>query len=423
MHLSTIFTSFLLVAQALALPTQTGDARVDSGRMRIPDARQTHRKPEGYDRHASDVARKYEDIFARLPDIQTRVPSAGQYYQDLLDGEDIIPFLTRGNRWNETLPPDVDIQPPQTVEPVLQKVGDAQQETTPRPRPQKRGGGPPPRETSAGSGVVSPLVVPGLNTFAGYAAVAYCSADAIRRWDCVKCKDERLGGTTGAQFFEAGITGMQGFVATNDNLKTIIVSFRGSQNILNWINNLNFLKTDLNLPGAPGDVDIHSGFWNVWRSVSRQVQAQLNSALAANPSYTVTFTGHSLGGAVATVAALDVASPGGLVPPNRVLIYTHGAPRVGNDPFYLYLKSFGFQNVYRGVNYNDIVPHLPPTLINFNHILNEQWINFKGSIVVCDDVLPQNGGEDTNCANLTPPWVSTAAHGLYFGYEMGGASC
>ena len=50
--------------------------------------------------------------------------------------------------------------------------------------------------------------------------------------------------------------------------------------------------------------NVHSGFWNSYFAVREFVHLKLREILALNPSK-VLFTGHSLGGALATFAAID----------------------------------------------------------------------------------------------------------------------
>ena len=52
-------------------------------------------------------------------------------------------------------------------------------------------------------------------------------------------------------------------------------------------------------------VNVHSGFWEAYEHVREFIHAILRKELVRNPT-TVFFTGHSLGGALATFAALDV---------------------------------------------------------------------------------------------------------------------
>lgn len=51
---------------------------------------------------------------------------------------------------------------------------------------------------------------------------------------------------------------------------------------------------------------VHQGFWEAYQMVRGFVHGKLRQELVRNPT-TVMFTGHSLGGALATFAALDVS--------------------------------------------------------------------------------------------------------------------
>lgn len=120
----------------------------------------------------------------------------------------------------------------------------------------------------------------------------------------------------------------------------------------------------------------------------------------------ISFTGHSLGGAMATIAAVE-ATRNHL--PVRDLI-TFGSPRVGmklanqhrlahrtplgvfslmysclgNPYFSKYLASLKIVSL-RVVNNHDIVPHGPPrSIFNYHHVARELWIH-NGTLVACDD--------------------------------------
>ena len=86
-------------------------------------------------------------------------------------------------------------------------------------------------------------------------------------------------------------------------------------------------------PGLASTVEpcVHNGFWTAYAGVRPQLERALSEALATNEVRRVSFTGHSLGGALAQLASADFAS-GALCPTHgrRADCVTFGAPRVGN---------------------------------------------------------------------------------------------
>ena len=66
------------------------------------------------------------------------------------------------------------------------------------------------------------------------------------------------------------------------------------------------------------------------------------------------FAGHSLGGALATLAAARI---------NKCTVYTFGSPRVGGPRFVKNIKC----THYRFMNNNDIVCRIPPAWLGFRH--------------------------------------------------------
>ena len=84
---------------------------------------------------------------------------------------------------------------------------------------------------------------------------------------------------------------------------------------------------------------VHRGFLRTWtvNSIDSEVLQFVGALLAARPpaERKVVCCGHSLGGAVATLAAFDIArgACGVAVPESNVMCYTFGCPRVGNHAF------------------------------------------------------------------------------------------
>ena len=131
-----------------------------------------------------------------------------------------------------------------------------------------------------------------------------------------------------------------------------LVAFRGTESLGDWL-------ADLDMVGSrrPYGV-VHRGFLNAFRVVDAQLRLQL-SGLAG---HTVLVTGHSLGGALATVAAAEWVDEIGIDQ-----IYTFGQPAVGKAGFPAYIEAHYAGRFFRFVNDDDIVPQVPPTYQHVGH--------------------------------------------------------
>ncbi len=143
--------------------------------------------------------------------------------------------------------------------------------------------------------------------------------------------------------FNNDVKGTQAFLARREQQFRVLV-FRGTEAELDDI------KTDLDARffRTPHGM-AHEGFITAYQCVADEIVAALNQ----HPDQgTLPFliTGHSLGGALATVASMDLE--------DKILVsacYTYGSPRVGTAEWSDALKT----PVYRVVNGADAVPMLP----------------------------------------------------------------
>lgn len=160
---------------------------------------------------------------------------------------------------------------------------------------------------------------------------------AVNNWKFKSC-----------EFIEAGDT--QAFVAADD--QTIVVAFRGTENLADWLTNLSLLKTN-RFYG-----NVHSGFCKAFELVQMQIRAHVLTL--AHEQKQIVLTGHSLGGALATIATAQWAEdfPGSLA-------YTFGQPRVGKSDFGTFASEEFGNRFFRIVNEDDIVTRVPP---NFRHV-------------------------------------------------------
>ena len=119
-----------------------------------------------------------------------------------------------------------------------------------------------------------------------------------------------------------------------------------------------------------------SGFLNSWRNGRDSILNTWGSLLSLYPGYETIVTGHSLGGALATFCALEIAHEQQTYYGNSsVSLFTYGAPRIGDDDLATYIETMLGAHVFRVTHLNDPVPRLPGRLLGFRHPYPEYHIN------------------------------------------------
>lgn len=137
---------------------------------------------------------------------------------------------------------------------------------------------------------------------------------------------------------------------------TLFLVFRGTESKEDVLNTLQFFKN-----GFLG-CHIHSGFHKQYASIRLFIVSIINNYKEKESNMQVICTGHSLGGALAMIAALDIQTQMGV----EVSCITFGAPRVGNWKFKeMYCKNVS--DSYRFVNWLDPIPCLPPRFLFYYH--------------------------------------------------------
>ena len=141
------------------------------------------------------------------------------------------------------------------------------------------------------------------------------------------------------------------------------IAFRGTRDLANWI-----LDLDVRKAALAYHVKVHQGFLNATEALLPLLLAELLppglDKAQVKPLY---ITGHSLGGALASLAALFLYREGLPV----AAVYTFASPRVGNREWrMIYDDSLG-ERSYRIVAEGDLVPYLPGLLDGFRHVGQE----------------------------------------------------
>ena len=173
----------------------------------------------------------------------------------------------------------------------------------------------------------------------------------------------------------------------------VSATFRGSTNLKDWLQDFKVAKehprADLIYEPAGEVVQVHKGFMEDVESVSaglthaiRSLTEQSgteklknstvqNSSLKSPPIFV---TGHSKGAAEAVLFALELQRQNLPI----ASVYLFGCPRVGNLIFRNIYNSVLYEETFRIVNENDIVPRVPGVLLGYRHCGQEIFLPVGG---------------------------------------------
>ena len=176
-------------------------------------------------------------------------------------------------------------------------------------------------------------------TLAEISRVVYREPDEVEAWATDK--------GFSFQWFEAFDT--QACVLCLD--KYCVLAFRGTESVRDWL-------TDLDVRQVDG---VHEGFNTALDYVWDDIEGlDLNGKL-------LFLTGHSLGAALATLAASRLGFG---------TLYTFGSPRVGDEDF---VERFNFEHIcYRFVNNNDVVTRVP--MLGYEHVGSLRYFTSTGKM-------------------------------------------
>jgi len=164
---------------------------------------------------------------------------------------------------------------------------------------------------------------------------------------------------------------------------TQYIFFEGSSGNKDWHDNFNFFKDPVkanknNKKAVPyqnvgADIQVHEGFIGQYKLVRENILAttigKYNQGMKR-----IIISGHSLGGALCTLCAVDIQF--NMPPDLEIICLPMASPRVGNEAF---AKSYNARvpETYRFIYKNDIVTRVPMEIMGYKHVGKEILIGEK----------------------------------------------
>ena len=146
--------------------------------------------------------------------------------------------------------------------------------------------------------------------------------------------------------------------------------FRGTDELADWWDNINAVS------GTGPFGAVHQGFQGAMLDVWPAMRAELRGFRKKHGAHPLWLTGHSLGGAMATLAAAQ------LIRADEPFygVYTFGQPRCGDREFARVFNIEAKSRFFRFQNNNDIVTRVPARIVGYSHVGTFIYIGSDGRL-------------------------------------------
>lgn len=173
------------------------------------------------------------------------------------------------------------------------------------------------------------------------------------------------------------------YVLYDNQNNSLILSFRGSEKISeeirDWINNFTAIQFPFLTDVTESNGLVHAGFYTAYSGIRKELIDFVLNKIRDYNIEKISITGHSLGGGLATISALDLTIH---IPNIEIEVYTYGSPRVGNPEFSDYYNDI-VPNSFRIVNENDLATFVPPPNtagLYYRHINTLVFLDANGNL-------------------------------------------
>lgn len=154
-------------------------------------------------------------------------------------------------------------------------------------------------ELSTDRGSLTPYNPFWSKTMSIYSSLSFCNSSCLNDWSCADAA--QVPKLLNVTVMYKPMTDANGFIGYSPANDTIVISFRASDSLINWMENINFERT--------GYIhclhcEIHAGWYTAYEAIAPELHARVADLLRLYPSAKLVTTGHALGGALAMIAGL-----------------------------------------------------------------------------------------------------------------------
>lgn len=158
-----------------------------------------------------------------------------------------------------------------------------------------------------------------------------------------------------------GVYDSQALVRTSTDKGVTIVAFRGSETLTDWL--INLMRWRTRFLYVPKQCETHCGFLKQYTALREELFASIHASIRS--TNLVVATGHSLGGALATMFAVELAAS---MPDLRVRCYPFACPRVGDSEFVNLTTQLANLDIWRIGMHKDVLMYIP--YFGYQHTTN-----------------------------------------------------
>jgi hypothetical protein len=262
------------------------------------------------------------------------------------------------------------------------------------------------------------------NTASLFALASYCAVlyrDGHKDYDCgYECSGESEG-TILEKAYVAPKSKARFLISYNHRLKAIFFQSKGMQDVQEIKKGIQLVPSKLNNRkssfGHESGIKLHSGFRKINEELRNVSMPALSQISRKYPDYKIVFVGHSLGGGIALLAAVDYYELYGNA--DRISVYSFGKPRIGNKAWAQYVNRLPFiERIFRMTRYGDPITLIPPKVMGYEQEGQAYQILPDETVIKCKN--DPDSGESKDCSY--PIWrYNQFNHSKYF--ELGHIYC